>query len=410
MTLLDKSLAAITTLRDEHVSPMDRYESAMNTIVGMELSSLSEDVRDAFEYHACRCNELMKPYGIESFEDYVRVSASDGDQVISHALQMMTVIRDGEIETLMQRLHHHEGRLPVAEIETIRRHPEVFKPILLQEVLDHVQWWIEHPGAKKKDDSYSNVPFFTFVIAFELNWKDAVSLIVDSLHLPGEAPFDLYGDIVHEYVSRFLAHFLGDETDRIENLIRDGNANEYVRWSACKAFAYLVRDHKMAAEEAVDRLVNLFFDCRVMGDNNRPGAGHSFELSAGLLDVIEQLGGASDEIIPNTDEVWDFVDESIVQRESFYQGDSIDEQLHAPTHMGDCLSELKNWASFAPKRRPTPTPPPPKPKDRVQPASVARHQPTTVPTARPSSTSRVGRNELCPCGSGKKYKKCCLRT
>ena len=26
-----------------------------------------------------------------------------------------------------------------------------------------------------------------------------------------------------------------------------------------------------------------------------------------------------------------------------------------------------------------------------------------------SSKGKIGRNELCPCGSGKKYKKCCLR-
>jgi uncharacterized protein YecA (UPF0149 family) len=25
----------------------------------------------------------------------------------------------------------------------------------------------------------------------------------------------------------------------------------------------------------------------------------------------------------------------------------------------------------------------------------------------PRSVTKVGRNELCPCGSGKKYKKCC---
>jgi uncharacterized protein YecA (UPF0149 family) len=25
------------------------------------------------------------------------------------------------------------------------------------------------------------------------------------------------------------------------------------------------------------------------------------------------------------------------------------------------------------------------------------------------ATGRVGRNDPCPCGSGKKYKKCCLR-
>lgn len=30
------------------------------------------------------------------------------------------------------------------------------------------------------------------------------------------------------------------------------------------------------------------------------------------------------------------------------------------------------------------------------------------PTTTPSTTLQVGRNDQCPCGSGKKYKKCCL--
>ncbi|NQV26402.1 MAG: SEC-C domain-containing protein, partial [Rhodopirellula sp.] len=44
--------------------------------------------------------------------------------------------------------------------------------------------------------------------------------------------------------------------------------------------------------------------------------------------------------------------------------------------------------------------------------SEARHDPT-VPTAVPTirrEAPRVGRNDPCPCGSGKKYKKCCLQT
>jgi len=27
----------------------------------------------------------------------------------------------------------------------------------------------------------------------------------------------------------------------------------------------------------------------------------------------------------------------------------------------------------------------------------------------PASSQKVARNELCPCGSGKKFKKCCMR-
>lgn len=31
------------------------------------------------------------------------------------------------------------------------------------------------------------------------------------------------------------------------------------------------------------------------------------------------------------------------------------------------------------------------------------------PTPKQQRLGRVGRNERCPCGSGKKFKKCCLR-
>jgi preprotein translocase subunit SecA len=33
----------------------------------------------------------------------------------------------------------------------------------------------------------------------------------------------------------------------------------------------------------------------------------------------------------------------------------------------------------------------------------------SLPRTIPGSNRRVGRNEPCPCGSGKKYKQCCLR-
>jgi uncharacterized protein YecA (UPF0149 family) len=43
-----------------------------------------------------------------------------------------------------------------------------------------------------------------------------------------------------------------------------------------------------------------------------------------------------------------------------------------------------------------------KEKTKYSPA-VEKHKPPPV------ISRKVGRNELCPCGSGKKYKKCCGR-
>ena len=43
---------------------------------------------------------------------------------------------------------------------------------------------------------------------------------------------------------------------------------------------------------------------------------------------------------------------------------------------------------------------------------AGRHKPAAdpkgVPIKRPAGVSPIGRNDPCPCGSGKKYKKCCL--
>lgn len=40
--------------------------------------------------------------------------------------------------------------------------------------------------------------------------------------------------------------------------------------------------------------------------------------------------------------------------------------------------------------------------------SPVSHQPHLIPPAKTESKQRVGRNEPCPCGSGKKFKKCCM--
>jgi hypothetical protein len=74
-----------------------------------------------------------------------------------------------------------------------------------------------------------------------------------------------------------------------------------------------------------------------------------------------------------------------------------------PSGIADTIAELGTWAAFRPeppKREPTPPPLPPLP--RLAPPSDA-----FVPPPPKLSSQRVGRNELCPCGSGKKFKKCC---
>jgi preprotein translocase subunit SecA len=83
---------------------------------------------------------------------------------------------------------------------------------------------------------------------------------------------------------------------------------------------------------------------------------------------------------------------------------------------------LKVQVTAEPQRRPAPPPPPPsRPADDLFPgepaAAAARRSPAVSPPlvggpagARApmgaATVPEVGRNDPCPCGSGKKYKKC----
>jgi AcrR family transcriptional regulator len=62
------------------------------------------------------------------------------------------------------------------------------------------------------------------------------------------------------------------------------------------------------------------------------------------------------------------------------------------------------------ERPANPPSPAPKPEQAKVPAGTApvRQNSTQFPTNQPSSALKIGRNEPCPCGSGQKYKRCCL--
>jgi uncharacterized protein len=46
---------------------------------------------------------------------------------------------------------------------------------------------------------------------------------------------------------------------------------------------------------------------------------------------------------------------------------------------------------------------------RRRPGQVVRRIMDLLPAEEAQPTPRVGRNDPCPCGSGKKYKQCCMR-
>jgi preprotein translocase subunit SecA len=74
----------------------------------------------------------------------------------------------------------------------------------------------------------------------------------------------------------------------------------------------------------------------------------------------------------------------------------------------DTLDRLFHVQAVRNEAQPTAPPPPPPVISRPQPALILNRgeEPVAAKTAVHRSDEKVGRNDPCPCGSGKKYKKC----
>ncbi len=210
-------------------------------------------------------------------------------------------------------------------------------------------------------------------------WRDdrVYAPLVRWLREAGAADLDLIGDVLTEDTGRILAGVWGGDIGPLQQLVESPTADEFARAAGLNALALLVA----WGEAPRDEVVNYFAWLASEGLERTPGqawnslAAASAEMEA--LDVFPALRAAYPEGLVESDYIpVDEFDEVVASP----RGIRLQEfgERHPPIH--DVLREM-SWAE------------PP----RVPPPSQARH----------ADGSKIGRNEPCPCGSGRKYKKCC---
>ena len=346
------------------------------------------------------------------------LSEPDACELIDRLRSVSKMIRDEETERILEELRHHGGSLPEDELKLVCDHATWFAPKLLRECRDEIARLEALGGVVENYDekTYNSIPFFSLHLFSQWNLTESIPVVLDAIKLPTEGPFELFGDCVHELVPRYLAQFLAMDLDLIDKLICDTNVNLYVRWSATNSYAYLARDEKISLEAAVARLDRLFEETKVVDKKTgKAGLGHAYEVSAGIAATIQQIGGASISALATYEQDWDFIDQSIFLSESFLKSASKTDQAESevvvyrlgPTRVVDAIEELRHWACFNPTsvRKQFAEPEAPSYVERTDAA-----QSITPPSIQaPIRSNKTPRNAKCPCGSGKKYKKCCIR-
>jgi hypothetical protein len=293
---------------------------------------------------------------------------------------------------------YNEVNVPVAALRAAQRRRTEIIPHLIELIRRETR--LVRSGA---EPTPSSGIFAALLLLTEFKAREALPVIVESLSLPGERAFDLYGDFVTEVFSGVFAELAADAPDVVDRLIADRSLNECVRWEAAQTYLHYIRDGRMTRDAAVERLRRHL--ARALADADD-------EIVYGLVCELATLvpHEAMTEIRAafETGLVDDFgvslagIEESVADPDA-----ELRQSLECcdPTGVADAVAELQSWfqvfGSGSVQEEDG--------SDSADEEYDGYAAPPEPPITIHRTEARVGRNDPCPCGSGKKHKKCCGR-
>jgi hypothetical protein len=309
------------------------------------------------------------------------------------SLTASTNVSDGEIDALIAELDQTAGGLPERALRRLQELREAAVPQLI-EVLNRAT-----VAARNGEIPAGDAHFFALFLLAEFRAREAVPAVVAAVSLPGELPFDLFGDAITGYLSTLLMMLSDNPRPLFDTLIADSTLSPFVRWQGATGYIQLVRDGRISRGEAVEALRMYLQNALEAKDRELVDA-----LVCELTDLVPV------EAMPEIEQAFasEMVDEGLIDlpyiRELVAKGGQTSARMLVgeAVPFTDTVAELRTWSSYSEPAAPSYA------------ASRLDFQEPVIPleavygSEDPLATlPRVGRNDPCLCGSGKKFKKCC---
>lgn len=225
-----------------------------------------------------------------------------------------------------------------------------------------------------------------------------------------EACEDALGDATTESLPQIVLSTYGGDLTLLKGVVEAAAADQFVRHGALMAMAYLTRTGRIPDAEMHAYLLHLYNEMRPQAE---------CYVWTGWVEAVACLGYRDYAMLAERLLRRGFVDRFVMSVEDF-RGD-LRRTLDDPEGMagfegdriapfGDAIETLSHWYYFTEKYK----------QDQARAAARLavdkKYGRSDSGAAYPIHTSppyinelrRVGRNDRCPCGSGRKYKKCCL--
>ena len=279
-----------------------------------------------------------------------------------------------EIQEILKRLERNEGRFPRNAVEEAISARDQIIP----ELLNIIEYTKQNVEELTQDGDYMAHIYAMYLLA-QFREKRAYPALVDFFSIPGEVTIGATGDVVTSDLDRILASVSYGDTSLMERLVEDQEVNEYVRAAALAGMVASVAHGEKPREEVMAYYQSLFRSKLSREPSFAWDVAVSCSADLYPEEVFDDIKQAfKDHLIDEFFVDLPWVEKTLERGEERALKELREDKQHSL--IGNTIDEMQWWACF----------------NVPEPAVV-------------HSGRKVGRNEPCPCGSGKKYKRCCGR-
>jgi hypothetical protein len=279
--------------------------------------------------------------------------------------------------------HNPPGVFPKDALQAAMDQPDEISPTLI-EMLQKGADDITGLAGTKDDNSF----LYAMFLLAQFEEEKGLQPLIDFFCTEGMTAIMLTGDVVTENLNKLFAGMAQRNHAPLFDLIEDAEKNSFVRAAAIEALLSLAAWGALELGTIEDYFTELLTDKL---EKEPSHVWNYLSEAAGRigttrlqtpLEKAYTAGLASDTYIPRKDSL-----ELLHRSPEDNLQDLKNDQGLAP--ITNVIKEMHGWACFTPV------------EERIAPIKIPK-------TKQPVSADKVGRNDPCPCGSGRKYKKCCM--
>jgi len=287
------------------------------------------------------------------------------------------------LQEAIKNIIYRTDKFPAESFHMVERHPEEAKPYL------HAA--IDRALADKEElDPNYMLHHYALFFAGEFHDQEAFEKIIALSCLPGDVLDNLIGDTVTEGLNNILYNTYNGNLELLKECVRNPEVDDFVRGAMLEVIGQLYLDGIFEEEGLKAYLRELIYYKEVIGDQ-------IYTNLAGIIcrchfvDMLPEVQYLFDEELADGFVYGEY--DSCV--DMMFQYDEWDSTFCRPSMSAS--EELKDCAMFEKEKT-----------EKVVPDFEQIVKNPEQPVINPAKKLKVGRNAPCLCGSGKKYKSCCM--